>query len=191
MQFPQIRLQQTYAQIGLRRTEPVQEIQQKPADITYKQTAAKMNIERTPGKFNIDQEEARNELNLKGPAQLSADHAESSRQKGLEAIAQIVAEGDQMAAIENKSNAIHAIATDKNLAPPADFNIAFIPSHGSVKVSYQPTELKIDWQKGGVEYQVTPAQVEHNYTPGKIEVYLRQMQQLEIDFVGLNVNRSS
>jgi hypothetical protein len=191
MQLPQIRLQSTFAQIGLRRSEPVQEIQQVPAELTIEQTPAKMTIERTPARLLIDQEQAWNQLNLKGPAQLSADHAEFSRQQALEAIAEIVAEGNQMAAIETKSNAIDAIVTNKVLAPPADFNIAFIPSHGSVKFNYQPTELQINWQKGGAEFEAKPAQVNHQYTPGKTEVYLRQMNQLEIDFVGLNVNRTS
>jgi hypothetical protein len=191
MQLPQIRLQSTFAQIGLRRSEPVQEIQQVPAELTIEQTPAKMTIERTPARLEINQEQAWNERNLKGPSQLSADHAEFSRQQALEAIAEIVAEGNQMAAIETQSNAIHAIVTNKVLAPPDDFNIAFIPSHGSVKVNYQPPELQINWQKGGAEFEVKSAQVNHQYTPGKTEVYLRQMNQLEIDFVGLNVNRKS
>lgn len=189
MQFPQIRLEQTYAQIGLRQNKPVQEIQQVPAEVNYKQTPAQMTIERTPAKLEINQEQAWNERNLKGPAKLSVDHAEFSRQQALEAIAEIVAEGNQMARIETKSNAFADIDKNKLLAPPADFNVAFIPSHGSVQLNYQPTELKIDWQKGGVDFEVTPAKVIHDYTPGKTEVYLQQKPHLEIDFVGLNVNR--
>ncbi len=191
MQLPQIRLQSTFAQIGLRRSEPVQEIQQVPAQLSIKQTPTKMTIERTPGRLEVDQEQAWNELNLKGTPQLIADNAEYARQQAMEGIAETVAEGNQMAAIENKTNAFDAIITNKVLAPPADFNIGFIPSYGSVKLHYQPTELHIDWQKGGVEFQSTPAQTAHQYTPGKTEIYLRQKQQLEIDFVGLNVNRTS
>jgi len=191
MQLPQIRLQSTFAQIGMRRTDPVQEIQQVPAELSIKQTPTKMTIERTPGRLEVDQEQAWNELNLKGTPQLIADNAEYSRQQAMEGIAETVAEGNQMAAIENKTNAFDAIITNKVLAPPDDFNIGFIPSYGSVKLHYQPTELQINWQKGGVEFQSTPAQTTHQYTPGKTEIYLRQKQQLSIDFVGLNVNRTS
>ncbi|MFK9090567.1 DUF6470 family protein [Bacillus salipaludis] len=188
MQLPQIRLHQTYAQIGLRKVEPVQEIQQIPADLSIKQYPSTMNIVRKPSQLEIDQEQAWNELNLKKITVLSADMAEFSKQEGLEAIAQIAQEGDQLAAIEHKNDAIVSIATEKGNPEPADFNIAFIPSYGSVKIHYTPAELSINWKQGGTEIEFTPHKPIHHYTPGKTKVYLRQMQELQIDFVGLNVN---
>ncbi|MEH7356200.1 DUF6470 family protein [Neobacillus drentensis] len=188
MQLPQIRMHQTYAQIGLRTVEPVQEIQQIPADLSIKQYPSKMNIDRKPSQLEIDQEQAWNELNLKKISVLSADMAEFSRQEGLEAIAQISQEGDQLARIEHKYDAIASIAAEKGNPEPADFNVAFIPSYGSVKIHYTPSEVSINWKQGGAEIEFTPHKPIHNYTPGKTKVYLRQMQDLQIDFVGLNVN---
>jgi len=188
MQLPQIRMHQTYAQIGLRTVEPVQEIQQIPADLSIKQYPSKMNIDRKPSQLEIDQEQAWNELNLKKISVLSADMAEFSKQEGLEAIAQISQEGDQLARIEHKNDAIVSIAAEKGNPEPADFNVAFIPSYGSVKIHYTPSELSINWKQGGAEIEFTPHKPIHNYTPGKTKVYLRQMQDLQIDFVGLNVN---
>ena len=188
MQLPQIRMHQTYAQIGLRTVEPVQEIQQIPADLSIKQYPSKMNIDRKPSQLEIDQEQAWNELNLKKISVLSADMAEFSKQEGFEAIAQISQEGDQLARIEHKNDAVASIATEKGNPEPADFNVAFIPSYGSVKIHYTPSELSINWKQGGAEIEFTPHKPIHNYTPGKTKVYLRQMQDLQIDFVGLNVN---
>lgn len=188
MQLPQIRMHQTYAQIGLRTVEPVQEIQQIPADLSIKQYPSKMNIDRKPSQLEIDQEQAWNELNLKKISVLSADMAEFSKQEGFEAIAQISQEGDQLARIEHKNDAVASIATEKGNPEPADFNVAFIPSYGSVKIHYTPSELSINWEQGGTEIEFTPHKPIHNYTPGKTKVYLRQMQDLQIDFVGLNVN---
>jgi hypothetical protein len=191
MQIPQIRLHQTYAQIGLKITQPVQEIQQQPADLSIKQVPAKMNIQRQPSSLVIDQEQAWNELGFKNLSTLSADHAEFSKQEGLAAIAEIAQEGDQLAAIEHKGDAIVSIITQKTQPEPADFNITFIPSYGSVKIHFTPTEVHIDWKQGGAEIVATQHKPIHNYTPGKTEVYMRQMQQLQIDFVGLNVNNKS
>ena len=188
MQLPQIRMHQTYAQIGLRTVEPVQEIQQIPADLSIKQYPSKMNIDRKPSQLEIDQEQAWNELNLKKISVLSADMAEFSKQEGFEAIAQISQEGDQLARIEHKNDAVASIATEKGNPEPADFNVAFIPSYGSVKIHYTPSEVSINWKQGGAEIEFTPHKPIHNYTPGKTKVYLRQMQDLQIDFVGLNVN---
>lgn len=191
MQVPQIRLQQTYAQIGLRITQPIQEILQAPAEVSIKQILATMNINRTPAKLDINQDQARNEVNMKMPDVYSRDNAEAARQAGLEAIAEMVQEGNQLAAIENHSNALVEIATNKALPEPVDFNIAFIPSYGSVQIDYTPTELHIEWERGGTELNVTPREVVHNYTPGKTEVYLRQKNQLQIDFVGGTLNTQS
>jgi hypothetical protein len=191
MQVPQIRLQQTQAQIGLRMTKPVQEIQQKPADLSIKQTPTTMNVTRTPSKLDINQDQARNELNQKMPDVYSRDNAEASKQRGLEAIAEIVQEGNQLAAIEHKSDAITAIAINKALPEPTDFNIAFIPSYGSVKIDYTPTEIHVNWERGRADIKATPSEVIHQYTPGKTEVYLRQMSHLQIDFVGGSINKLS
>ncbi|AGK55384.1 DUF6470 family protein [Bacillus sp. 1NLA3E] len=188
MQIPQIQLHQTYAQIGLRTTQPVQEIHQQPADLSIEQIPAVMTIERQPALLEINQEQARYELNMKSFGRFNEDMAEAAKKNVLEAIAQIAQEGNQMAAIQNKTDAIAAIATDKALPGSADFNIAFIPSYGSVQIHYTPAEVYINWQQGGAKIESTQHKPIHNYTPGKTEVYLRQMQQLQIDFVGLNVN---
>ncbi|MDR7235703.1 DUF6470 family protein [Neobacillus drentensis] len=191
MQIPQIRLHQTYAQIGLRTTQPVQEIQQIPAEQSISQIPAVMTIERQSSHLEIDQEQAWSELGFKKTSVLSAEMADFSKQEGLEAVAQIAQEGDQLAAIENKTDPFASIAMEQASPGPADFNIAFIPSYGSVKLHYTPTEVHINWKQGGVEIEVTPHKPIHNYTPGKTDVYLRQKEQLQIDFVGLNVNKQS
>ena len=191
MQLPQIQLHQTYAQIGLRTTQPVQEIEQMPAEQSIKQVPATMNIDRKPTHLDIDQEQLWNELNFKNNSVFSEDMAEFAKQELMDAISEISQEGDQLAAIEQKTDAINAIVTSKINPGSAEFNIAFIPSYGSVKINYTPTELNIDWNKGGVEIQVTPHKPNHTYTPGKTEVYLRQMQSLQIDFVGGNINTKS
>jgi uncharacterized membrane protein YvbJ len=191
MQVPQIRLHQTNAEIGLRSTQPVQEIEQIPAELSIKQVPARMNIERQPSHLDINQDQLWNELNVKSPSVFSADMAEFSKQEGLDATAEIAQEGDQLAAIENKTDAIVSILSAKSNPGLADFNIAFIPSYGSVKIHYSPTELYIDWKQGGAQIDSTQHRPIHNYTPGRTEVYLRKMQELQIDFVGGNVNRKS
>ncbi|MGX6441630.1 DUF6470 family protein [Neobacillus sp. K501] len=183
MRIPQIRLQQTYAQIGLNISQPRQEIEQKPADMQIKQNSSKMTIDRTPSKLTIDQDQAWGELGFKPTSELSREFADAGYQAAIEAIGEIASEGDQLAAIEQHSDAFVAIATEKGNPPPADFNIAFIPSHGSVKIDYTPSEVRINWERGGAVIEVNPNKTIHNYTPGKTEVYLRQMNQLQIDFV--------
>jgi hypothetical protein len=191
VQFPQIRLQQTYAQIGLKITQPIQELQQKPAELSIKQESAKMTIEKKPSQFKVDDEQFWNDLGFKSIPTILQESAQNGRETVLEYIGTKAQEGDQLAKIENKSDAIVGIITDKVLPQKADFNIGFIPSPGSVKIQFTPAEIHIDWKKGGADIQVTPNKVVHNYTPGKTEVYLQQKQQLQIDFVGTNINQQT
>lgn len=191
MQLPQLRMQQTYAQIGLKTIKPVQEIEQPPADLSIKQVPAKMNIDRKPSHLEINQDQAWNELGFKNLGQLTSDHADYSKQEGLEAIARIAQEGDQLAAIERKGDPITSIAAQKANPEPADFNIAFIPSYGSVQIQFTPAELKIDWNLGKPEIDATLHEPIHRYTPGRTEVYLRQMQQLQIEVIGGNLDNKS
>lgn len=191
MQIPQIRLQQAHAQIGLRISQPVQEIQQKPAELSIKQESAKMTIENKPSQLIIDDEQFWNDLGFKSIPTLSQENAQHGRETVLDYIATKAQEGDQLAKIENKSDAIVGFVTEKVLQPKEDFNIAFIPSPGSVKIQFTPAELHINWKKGGADIQVTQNKVVHHYTPGKTEVYLQQRQQLQIDFVGTNINHKT
>lgn len=184
MKLPQIQLHQTYAMIGLRITQPQQEITQPPAEMSIKQEPAKMTIERTPSSLDINQDQAWNELNLKSPSVFSQDCAEFGKQQALEAIAMIAQKGDRLASIKNKSDAIVAMATEKNLKEPPDFNIAFIPSYGSVQINYTPTELQINWQNGGAQVEIVQQKPIHHYTPGTTEVFMSQWPELQIDVLG-------
>lgn len=191
MQVPQIRLHQINAQIGLNIIQPKQEIRQMPAELSIQQIPAEMQIERKPAFLEINQEQAWDELGFKSGNKLSAEMAEFSKREGLEAVAQISQEGDQLAAIENRTDMIASISSQKANPEPLDYNIAFIPSIGSVKLHYTPTEIHIAWKQGGAKIESTPQKPIHDYTPGRTEVYVRQRQQLNIDFIGINVNRTS
>jgi len=188
LQIPQIKLHQTYAQIGLRTTQPVQEIHQQPADLSIEQTPAQMEIERQPAQLEIDQEQAWQDLGFKSVSVMTSENADFAEQEVFNALAEIAEEGDRMAAIQNKTNVFADIAAEKALPGPIDFTIGVVPSYGSVKLHYTPAEVHINWQQGGAKIDSTPHQPVHNYTPGQTEVYMRQMQDLQIDFVGSNVN---
>ncbi|WEG11250.1 DUF6470 family protein [Pullulanibacillus sp. KACC 23026] len=188
MQIPQIRLQQTYAQIGLRITQPVMEIEQQPADLSIKQTPAQMDITKTPSHLEIDQEEAWEQLGFKPLSVLTRDAAEDAKQAAVEAVGEIAQEGDQLAHIENKSNTVAAIVSSKANPAPSDSGNGFIPTSELVKINYTPSELHINWKLGETEINVTPHLVKINYTAGKTEVYLRQQPQLKTDFTEININ---
>jgi hypothetical protein len=69
-----------------------------------------------------------------------------------------------------------------------DYNIAFVPSAGSVKIDYDPGKLLIDWDiyKPENNSYVQPANI--SYIPGNVQVNLEKYASLKIDFANLMYN---
>ncbi|RKD24238.1 hypothetical protein BEP19_07485 [Ammoniphilus oxalaticus] len=189
MRIPQIRMSQTFAQLGIETEKPQQTIQQPKAEMAIQQQPTELKIERSPSILEIDQTRAWEEANLKGPATLARDWASASRQQGLEGIARRAEEGGQLAAIERGGNALADVAQTKSHPPPALFNITFIPSYGSVQFRFTPTKLDMNWTQGGVKIDAKSHQPLHEYKPGHVNIYLKQQESLTIEVMdqGLDV----
>ncbi len=190
MQLPQIRMQQTYAQLGLNIQKPVQEIRQPKAELNLRQEPAILDIKQAKGTLSIDTSEARANLDLKGPLQRTRDNAEYGYQKAMEAIAKIAQDGDRMAAIERGGNPIADISFEESVI----YDNTEIIAEGSIvgdgiEIRYDLQPAQIDVQVRGKRMDPVIHKPIHNYTPGKVEGYIRQWNSLQIDFVGLHVDK--
>ncbi|MBE4907053.1 hypothetical protein IMZ08_03150 [Bacillus luteolus] len=185
MQLPQIRLESKYAKIGMRTSKPVQDIQQTPADLSIKQLKADLKIRTLPGKLTIDQTQARADVDLKSIARRIEEFSNEGYQALLDGIARRAQEGDQIMKVENGGHPIAEQAEVNSKNPIYDFNIGWVPSHGSVKINYLPSEVNIDVtvNKPIIEPGINKAKT--GYTPGKTNIYLEQQNSLVIDFDNL------
>ncbi|TYP75724.1 DUF6470 family protein [Paenibacillus methanolicus] len=179
MRIPQIQIHQEYAQIGLQTTPAQQEIEQPGPTIEMKQTSAKLTIEQTEGQLTIDQSRARDALALGNNLETMKRIYAKASQLAMSGIARTVEKGNQMAAIHQGGNPIAESAKDWRRTFP-EFAFEGEASMDNVDIEYKASKPIIDVQQGGVEYNVTPNRAEHHYTPGKVEVYLRQMNRVEI-----------
>jgi hypothetical protein len=191
MNVPQLRLESTFAKIGLTIHNPVQEIQQQPAELIIKQPNAELQIDRTPSQLTIDQTEAWADMDLKHVSRRIEEFAQKGYEDWLTGLARVSQEGDDLMRIENGGNPIPEHAKIKSESPIYEFNIGFIPSANSVKINYQPSVLKLDWQTHKPEINVKVNKSVHQYTPGTVNVNLTQKPSLSIDFVGLHVDEKS
>ncbi len=184
----QIRMEQTYAQIGINTENAELQIRQRPADLNMKQEPAILHIEQPMGVLRIDSSQARSNIDMKGPLQRMRIYAQLGQQRAMEAIAKISQEGDQLRAIEHRGNAIVSLAAQKGLHEPVDVIHADWTDKG-VHVSYQKREPKISVQTRGasIHPQIHPAEI--HYIPGKVDTYVRVKNSLTIDVVGLNMDR--
>ncbi|MBB3110494.1 hypothetical protein FHS18_002561 [Paenibacillus phyllosphaerae] len=179
MRIPQIQIHQDYAAIGIRTKPAKQEIEQPQATIDMKQTAAKLDIQQPEGKLEIDQSKARDALALGNNLEMMKRIYQKSADLAIEGIARTVEKGNQMAAIEKGGNPIAEQAKDWRKTFP-EFAFEGQASMDNVDVSYTANKPKINVEKGGVDYNVTPNRAVHRYTPGTTEIYMRQRNSVEI-----------
>ncbi|MBP1931497.1 DUF6470 family protein [Ammoniphilus resinae] len=189
MRFPQIRLTQTWAQIGLNQIKPSQEIEQPKAVMNLHQEPARLTIERTPGMMEIDQRQAWHDQNLKDPFTLNEENSAQARGQALEGIARRVQEGKRLAAIEQGGNPVAQIAKENTTPGPIPYNFGVMPGYGSVSFNFIPAEISINWEQGGAFMEPQTHKPIHEYSPGKVEMYLKQKESLAIDFVGGNLDQ--
>ncbi|QOR66253.1 hypothetical protein IM538_21220 [Cytobacillus suaedae] len=191
MQMPQIRLESTFARVAMTTTKPIQEIQQPSADLSIEQPKADLQIETTPGKLTIDQSQARADVDLKSIARRKEEFAQQGYQDWLSGMARVSQDGDQLMRIEDGGNPLIDQAKVNSENPMYDFNIGWIPSHGSVKINYTPANVKIDVKRNKPNIQVQVNKAITSYQQGKVNFELSQRNTLNINFdnlkyVGIN-----
>lgn len=190
MQIPQLRMEQTFARLGLDIQKPVQEIRQPKAELNIRQEPAILKIRQPQGVLTIDTSEAQANIDLRGPLRRTRDNADYGYQKWLESIAQISQEGDRLVSIENKGNPIADIAFEES----GIYDSKEILAAGSligdgVEIHYEPRKPIIEVEVRGFSMNPEIKKPIHNYTPGKVTGYMLQWNSLKIDVVGLFVDQ--
>jgi hypothetical protein len=195
MQLPQIRLQSTFAQTEINTYEDKLEIKQPKAELNIQQPLAELDINRTPSKLTIDQTKAREDMDLKNITKRIEEFAQQGYQDWLSGIARVSQDGDELMMIENGGHSIADQAKRNTESPMLDFNIGWIPSAGGVRIGYDPGKVDINWKvnKPIIESRINKPIL--NYTPGKVEVSIKEYPSLKIDFenlryVGINYEQS-
>jgi hypothetical protein len=186
MQLPQIRLQSQPAKIEIHTIQPKQSIQQPKPDVSIEQPKADMRIETKPAKLTIDQTQAWQELGRKSALVATDEAAQLGKEAVLEGTGRVAMEGDELMRIENGGNPIIEHAINNAYGPMKEFNIGWIPSHGSVKIHYEPADVQIDIQKNDPIISIKANKPIHEYIPGRVEIALKQYAELKIDFVNVN-----
>ncbi|MFI8711559.1 DUF6470 family protein [Brevibacillus brevis] len=185
MQIPKIRMESTFAQLGLNINKPVQEIKQPKAEMNLRQTPATLSIEQARTTLQIDSSQARANIGIMTSMQFSDSSAAYGKQKAMQAIAEKSQEGDRLMRIYTKENAIAAIGQEKGLrvleggyTPPA------ASTDDGVNISAEFKPVVINVQRNGMRMDPVLRSPELSYTPGKVEPYMIQYNSLKIDVVG-------
>lgn len=187
MQIPQIRLESTSAQIGIKTNYAVNNISQPMADLTIEQPKADLQIKTSPSKLTIDQNEARADIDLKSIARRTEEFAQDGKSGLLEGIARRAQQGQELMKIENPGNPIASQAKTNSQKPMKEFGLAFIPSHGSVKINYEPAKVEVSISPNKPTINVQVNKPVTDYQAGNVDISLQRRNDLKIDFEMIDI----
>ncbi|WP_318615795.1 DUF6470 family protein [Sporosarcina sp. YIM B06819] len=182
MNIPQLQVTTTKALLGLTTQQPKQQIEQPTATLDLQQPQADMTINTTKSRLSIDTTEARVDMDLMSSARRTEEVAQYARSEASNGIARRAEDGNELMKIENGGNPMHSFADRAFRQPYSSLNVKFIPSYGSVKVSFEPGNVDIRVEPQQVINKSSANKTMHTYTPGKVSIELLQKPSTQIDW---------
>lgn len=178
-------MQSQPALIGMQTTPGKQSIKQELPVMEIKQEHAKVEIETSLPKVEIDQRQCFSESGLKSIFELNNDNAANSVNLLQASIGRIVDQGNQLAAIGSGSGNVISEQASYNAFDQfdKDFNMATMPqSRPEIKVTLGTLDLNVTGGKAIMTPRLKDPEI--NYEPGKVSIYLKQMNSLTITAEG-------
>lgn len=186
MKTPQIRIQTTPAKLGLTINNAKHTYRQQKADQRIEQPTADVSIKQKPPKLSIDQTKAWQNIGLKSVMVRSKEYANHAKQKGLENIATMAQEGDELMRIEKGGNPIPSQAK-RMIDKLWEFNIepGGRPVYDLVDISVEAGGANIDINQNRPILQATRRDPEFQYERGQVSTQMEQYPEVDIDFKNL------
>lgn len=181
-----LRINQQFGLIGLNIKQPSYELQISHARSDMEVTSPRLKIDQEYPRVEIDQTQCFADVERRDPMEFSRHIARLSSQAGFEGIAQIAAEGDLLASIEDNIDIADIAIMNSQLHD--EFNVGLVPEHqpvirvirGNIHIEAEPGSVKVrplmgqvqsqlDWGKVGVVWQQKPG-IDIEYTGGRLDV---------------------
>jgi hypothetical protein len=163
------------AQLNIQTTQP---------KIQLETTPAAVEIHQPQGELTIDQYPCRYSIGIMNSTDFTRDIAALGRQTAMEAIARTAQEGDQLARIESKSNAIADIAANSTISEVLDITYAYI---ASPDIHYQANPVEFNPTEGKVDLTLHRGTVQMDYRRGNVDIQVAQYPSIEISTLDVKV----
>ena len=183
-----LRIEQTYARIGVETQRSEIQIQSKLPKLQMQQINAKIEIDKQEPRVIIDQRACFSSAGLKSVSELIDQAAQEGMQQAFAYAGKKASEGDMLANIRNKGNAIAEIARS-NSVTVHEFNIDNIPKERP-RIEVEGY-INISAVKGEINSQVEEGSVNITASEPKVNLYLREKPSISIQYVGSNFDASA
>lgn len=173
-------IHQTFAQIGIQTRWASLDIHNYPGgDLEIQQPQAQVQMHSPPGDMQIDSSAAWAALSKGSVLQLNSSIYSQCKEVALQAIAQMVQDGNRMAQITNPRNAFAEIAGDV-FQRESSIDYVAPAAYDNVKIQYDPRKPEINIEPQHAIIQYAPKKPDVQYNPGKVDIYMKQKQSIEI-----------
>ena len=159
-------------------------LQSTRAKVQMETTSATVEIRQPHGELTIDSTPCRYSIGLKNNGDFARDNAAFGRQTARNAIARIVDEGNQMARIENKSDAIADIAANSGVSEVPGITLAHIDAPD---IHYQANPVQFNPTPGEINVTIQPGTIQGDYQPGSVDIRVTQYPSIEFSTVDVKV----
>lgn len=183
-----ITINTTPALIGIQTIRSKLEIMQPKAEVNMNIEHPKVEIHTEQVKAQIDQYECFAEAGLKNYLDLTREAAQLGKQAVMQGIERIVRQGNELAAIENQTDPIPYQAEENAFELfNKDYNIGTIPK-SRPKIDFKGGTVDIKVHEGKVNLDVKINKPRIDYIPSKVEIYMRQKNSIDIQYVGEKID---
>ncbi len=171
--------------IGIKTTRGQLNIESRAAELNIHQEHGRVSLKTSRPAIEINQYEARAQIGYKSVSDITLELAHLGMQKAFEFIAQKTEEGNRLRAIEKGGNPVREIAIEKAW-PQKQRQGGYTPitgprfnaTPGNVQIT--PPEVK-NPSHIGYEAEFMSGELNINYNPGKVSIYMRQYPEVNID----------
>lgn len=163
------------AQLNLHSTRPKVQMETTPAIVEIHQPHGELTIDQTPCRYSIG---------LKNNSDFARDNAALGRQTAMGTIARIAQEGDQLARIQNNSNALADIAANSTISEVPEITWAHI---ASPDISYRANPVQFNPIAGKLSFNVQPGTLQADYQPGSVDIRVTQYPSIQMSVVDVMI----
>jgi hypothetical protein len=182
-----ITINQTYAKIGIDTTQSGWQIKSTPSKLELHQEQASISLKTEKPRILIDQYECFASSGLKNDRDLILEAKNKAYQKVMSFIQKTAEDGKMLRAIEKSTNVIASLARRDQFSNN-QFGIAAMPAvgpdftfvRGTVNMDVTSTNNGLN---PSVEGSYNAGQINMQYTPSDVNIYLLQKPAIEIDFM--------
>lgn len=171
----------TPIKIELKTTPARLEMESKFASVKISREQGGLEYQIEPLQMEIDNTAWRNSLNLKNCDTFVRDVAAKGRQAGLDAVAKIVKEGNQLALAHRQVTP--ADIARRNMTRIRESVMDFIPK-GGVKISWNGGTVDFNYTKSQLNFDVEPSSLDIRYVPAQLEYFVSQYPRVDIQYIG-------